>query len=138
MVTVKRLTVARFKEAIKGSEGIKARICERAPCTYDTLEKWLAGHKSLRKLYNDECNGMLGIAHSVVTGNIKVALADLEDEGHKGQVDSSDAKWYLSKKGKAHGFGEEPLVQVTQTALTLTGWREIAARRRAQVEELEE
>ena len=137
-MSIARLTVERFKKAIEGSSGIKSVICARMPCDHVTLARWLAEHKSLRRAYDDECDKMLGLAHSVVTGNIEVALDELQEDGHKGQVDSSDAKWYLSKKGKAHGFGDEPAVQVTQNVLTLAEFNRRAEDRLRQVAELDD
>lgn len=132
-MTIKRLTITRFLAAIEGSKGIKSVVCQRLPCHALTFERWIAKHVAVKEAFDTECNRMLGIAHSVVTGNIELALAEQEETG--AQVDSSDAKWYLSKKGKDQGFGTAPGVSV-QVGVTLVNWRKQAETRRKQVEDL--
>ena len=135
---ITRLTVERFKEAISGSGGVKSAICARVPCGHNTLTRWLDKHASLRDAYEDECDRMIGKAHSVIVGNIKAALAELETPGHTGQVDSGDARWYLSKMGKHEGFGDGPDVTVTQNVLTIGDFNKVAEARLKKILELPE
>jgi len=130
-----RVTVARIIAAIEGSNGIKSVICAAASCSYKTLNKYIGNSKRVRVAFDDECNKMIGLAHSVVANNIR-ASAKQQEGNDTAQADSADAKWYLARKGKDHGFGTEPVAPVVAIDLTLNTWRKQAADRRKQVEDL--
>jgi hypothetical protein len=136
-MTTSRLTCARIIEAIPGSRGIKTVIAARVPCVRATLDKYIRQHPSVRAAFEAECNAMLDVAHSVVAGNIEAAAKAQENEPGK-QVDSTDAKWFLARKGRDQGFGTDPAVQVVQQAVTVADFRALADKRLAEVDELEE
>lgn len=136
-----RITAARIIAAIAGSDGIKSRIYGKIPCSPTTLDKWLRTAPTVMAAYRAECDKMLGIAHGVVTGNIRAAAdkqeANEKDPKKKGsQVDSGDARWYLTKKGKHEGFGADETVPTVQIGITLGDWRKRSRDRRKQVEDL--
>jgi len=136
-----RITAALLIAAIEGSHGIKSVIYGKVPCSAQTLDRWLTKSPTVLAAYETECSKMLGIAHSVVTGNILAASVKQEankaDPKKKGlQVDSGDARWYLTKKGKHEGFGAEDTVQTVKIGITLGDWRKRSRDRRQQVEDL--
>lgn len=133
----KRITAARLIAAIKGSDGIKARICKAAKVSHHTLNKWIRTSKSVGDAYELECGDVLAVAQSVVVGNIEAAAkTQANDDAGTKQVDSADAKWYLSKKGKHEGFGAEDTAPTVHIGITLGDWRKRRTARRKQVEEL--
>lgn len=133
-----RLTVARFIAAIDGSGGIKARICAAVPCALETLNGWMGKHPTIKAAYEAECSRMLDIAHSVVQNNILAAQRE-QGEGEEVQiVDSTDAKWYLARKGRHQGFGKELSIEHSLHPVTLSDWRKQAERRKQEVEDLED
>lgn len=136
-MVLKRLTAARFIAAIKGSGGIKSTICKRVGCDILTLQKYLVKYPTIGAAYEDECNKILGLAHSVVVGNIQIARKQQSQEGAD-QVDSKDAKWYLSRKGRHEGFGKDVSTPQVTVNVSLADWKRNAAERRKQVDDLEE
>jgi len=109
-VSFRRYKVADFAPHIKGSGGIISTIAAKVGCEWETAEKWLKNNASLKALYEAECETVLDVAESVVYGNVQAAAkqqADLRKIGGVAMVDSADAKWLLTKKGKRRGYGEE-------------------------------
>ena len=105
-----RYTASDFLPHIPNSGGIVSTIADRAGCCWKTARDHIQRTPRLRELFEAECETALDLAESVIVGNI-LAAADLqraaEAEGRDVPiVDSSDAKWFLSKKGKARGYGE--------------------------------
>ena len=135
-----RFTAARIIAAIADSDGIKSVIYGRVPCSATTLDRWLSRSPTVAAAYEDECNKMLGAAQSVVIGNIQAARRTqkknkgTDDDGV--QVDSGDAKWFLTKKGKHLGFGSDEISQEVHIGITLGDWRKRHKDRRKQVEDL--
>jgi len=90
-------TVSRAKimEAIRGSGGNISLIAERAGCSRDTLYRRIKKYEGIRQAFQDECDRVLDVAESVITRNIELA----REKQDKGEIaDTSDAKWWLSKK----------------------------------------
>lgn len=102
--------MADFEPHIKGSGGIVSTIAAKVGCEWNTAEKWIKNNASLKALYDAECETVLDVAESVVYGNVQAA-AKLQADARKVNtaviVDSADAKWLLTKKGKRRGYGEE-------------------------------
>ncbi len=102
--------MADFEPHIKGSGGIISTIAAKVGCEWNTAEKWIKNNASLKALYDAECETVLDVAESVVYGNVQAA-AKLQADARKVNtaviVDSADAKWLLTKKGKRRGYGEE-------------------------------
>ncbi len=102
--------MADFEPHIKGSGGIVSTIAAKVGCEWNTAEKWIKNNASLKALYDAECETVLDVAESVVYGNVQVAAklqADARKVGVAAIVDSADAKWLLTKKGKRRGYGDE-------------------------------
>lgn len=92
-----------FVKAVKGSGGIITTIAERVGCCWNTAKKYIDTHPTVAKAYQDECEKQLDKAEGVVFGNIEIA-EKIQVRGK--QADTSDAKWYLSRKGKQRGYVE--------------------------------
>ena len=105
-----RYVQADFEPHIPNSGGIIDTIATRAGCAWKTARTHIERTPKLKELFESECETALDLAEGVILGNIRAA-ADLqkaaEAEGRAVPiVDSSDAKWFLAKKGKARGYGE--------------------------------
>lgn len=82
-----------FIVAIPGSGGIISTIAKRVGCDWWTARRAIDSMPTVKEVYDSESETVLDMAESVLLKNIK--------EG-----DSADAKWYLSRKGKARGYVE--------------------------------
>lgn len=99
-----KFTAEQVIEAIKGTGGIQTKIAEKLGCHRHTVRKYIEDYVTVRLAYEDECEQPLDISESIVLGNINI-LAELQKRTGE-IVDSSDAKWYLTKKGKGRGYTE--------------------------------
>jgi len=86
-------TAQQFIEAIPGTGGIVSAIARKIGCEWNTVKAYLDKYPTVRAAYLAECEAMLDLAESTVLKNIK-------------DGDTSDAKWYLTKKGKGRGYGD--------------------------------
>ncbi len=106
----RRYKVADFEPHIKDSGGIISTIARNVGCDWLTAKLWIEKNATLSALYEAECETVLDVAESVVYGNVQAA-AKLQADARKVNtaviVDSADAKWLLTKKGKRRGYGEE-------------------------------
>ena len=84
-----------FIDAIKGSGGIVSTIAARVGCNWHTVKKWIDKYPTIKAAYDDECETIGDLAESVIMRNIQ--LAQKAQGSADGPVDSSDAKWYLSR-----------------------------------------
>ena len=89
-----RFTEKDVLTAIKGSGGIVSAIAQRLGCEWATADKSVQKWKSTLAAYADEKETILDLAESTIVKDIK------------GGSDQS-AKWYLSKKGKDRGYGDQ-------------------------------
>lgn len=80
-------TAAQFIQAIPGSGGIISTIAKRVGCEWSTARKYINDMPTVKQAYDDECEAVSDLAESVLITNIK-------------NGDSSDAKWWLSRKRK--------------------------------------
>jgi len=134
-------TTQQFIEAIPGSGGVISTIATRVKCGWHTADRWIKTRPTVRVAYQDELEKGLDQAESVVLGNINQAMRkhkQNKDEGILAQVDSTDAKWYLSRKGKGRGY--IPASEITgpeggPIPLDLTEWKK---RTQPQLEPLED
>ena len=85
-----------FIIAIKGSGGVIAVIAQRVGCAWNTAEKYMKTFPTVKRAWEDEKEITNDYAESVVTRNIQIALK-LQQETNQ-VVDSSDAKWLLSRR----------------------------------------
>jgi hypothetical protein len=89
----------------------KATIAQRVGCAWHTAEKYIKEYPTVAAAYADEQENILDLAESLVYQNIQFAKKAQND--HKKPVDTSDAKWLLSKRGKARGYGDKQELEVT-------------------------
>lgn len=102
MANKNQFTAEQFIKAIQGSGGIITVIAANVGCTWHTARKYIDEYPTVTQAYNNECERVIDTAESVVISNIQYA-AKLQREA-KIPVDSGDAKWWLTKKGKGRGF----------------------------------
>ena len=88
-----KLVKKRVKAAIPKSAGIMSTIAGRLGCDWHTASNYIKADPELSQMLADETEGVLDMAESVV---FKSAQAG----------NTQDAKWLLSKKGKARGYGD--------------------------------
>jgi hypothetical protein len=86
-------TAQQFIDAIPGTGGIISAIARKVGCDWYTVQRWIDKAATVRAAYDAECEAMLDLAESTVLKAIK-------------DGDTSDAKWYLTKKGKRRGYGD--------------------------------
>jgi hypothetical protein len=99
-----------FIKAIPGTAGIVSAIARKVGCDWHTAKKYIDAYPTIKQAYDDEVESNLDLAESVVMGNIKLA-AEEQEAGER--ADTSDAKWYLSKKGKHRGFTDRQEIDIT-------------------------
>lgn len=88
-----RLSKRKVKAAIPKSAGIMSTIAARLGCHWNTAKKFIDADPELSQMLADEVEGVLDMAESVVFASAR--------DGN-----TQDAKWLLSKKGKARGYGD--------------------------------
>ncbi len=96
-----------FISAIPGSGGIVSSIARKVGCEWNTAKKWVTEKPTVVVVYDAECEAVIDTAEGVVIGNIQAAVQiqqKARNEGRPRMVDSADAKWYLTKKGKHRGY----------------------------------
>lgn len=97
-------TAQTFIDAMPGTGGVKSAIARKVGCVYNTVQKYIDKYPTVRQAYEDEQARVLDLAVSVIVQNINMA-ARLQQETQL-PVDTSDAKWFLSRKGKDQGWSE--------------------------------
>ena len=97
-------TAAQFIKAIAGSGANITTIAARVGCVWDTAKKYIVTHPTVQRAYEAEEQSILDVSESVVIINIK--FAQQIQLATRQPVDASDAKWWLSRKGKVRGFAE--------------------------------
>lgn len=90
--------------AIEGSGGVTLTVASRLGCAWHTAEKYIQMWESTKQAFADEDNKTLDRAESVIRRNIDLALKTQQETMRP--VDSGDAKWVLSRKGKDRGWAE--------------------------------
>ena len=93
-----------FIAVIPGTGGIISTIAARVGCVWDTAKKYIVTHPTVQRAYEAEEQSILDVSESVVIINIK--FAQQIQLATRQPVDASDAKWWLSRKGKVRGFAE--------------------------------
>ena len=89
-----RYTVADFEPHIAGSAGIISTIAKRVGCDWYTARTHIDNSPKLTRLYNDEAEGVLDMAESVLYQSIQAG-------------DTQNAKWVLARKGKGRGYADK-------------------------------
>ena len=108
-----RYSVADFEPHIPGSGGIVSTIAQRVGCDWATARKFIKESPTLKRLFDDENEGGGDLAESVVLNNMRAAARRQRASGYIEIVDSSDAKWYLSKKFKDRGYDDRSRHEIT-------------------------
>lgn len=96
----RRFTQEQVLDAIKNSGAIITVIAARLDCAWSTAELYVKKWDKTRQAFRDETEQIKDVAESTLINSIK-------------QGDTTSAKWYLSKKAKDRGYGEEITVQQT-------------------------
>jgi hypothetical protein len=104
-----RYKASQFIAAIPGSAGIISIITRRVGCDWNTTKKYVTQYPTVAAAYAAESETPLDTAESVVIRNIQLAAKQQQEAD--APVDSADAKWYLTMKGKNRGYA-------TRTELT--------------------
>ena len=96
--------VEQIIEAIKGTGGIKSKICANlGGAHYMTVQRYITKYPTVREAYDIEAELFLDDAESVIRSSIALAQERI-DEGKT--ADTSDARWLLSRKGRSRGYGD--------------------------------
>lgn len=106
-----KYTAEQFIKAIPGSGGIVTTIAKRVGCTWHTAKKYIDNYATVGKAYEAELEAVLDMAESVLFQNIR--------EG-----DTGDAKWLLSRKGRARGYYQKQEVETTGDIKISLKWDE--------------
>lgn len=91
-------------DAIKGSGGVVLTIADALGVDWHTAKRAIEENEEAKAAFEAEENKVVDLAESVLLTNIQMA-AKQQNKGYF--ADTSDAKWYLSKKGKKRGYGEK-------------------------------
>jgi len=97
-----RYKASQFIAAIPRSAGIISIIANRVGCDWNTVKAWVKNHPTVAAAYAAEIETPLDTAESVVIRNIQLAAKQQQEAD--APVDSTDAKWYLTMKGKNRGY----------------------------------
>lgn len=98
----KRYTQRQILQAIKGSGAIITTIASRLECAWSTAQAYVLKWETTRRAMTDETELVKDLAESTLITSIK-------------QGDTTSAKWYLSKKAKDRGYGDELATQQTDS-----------------------
>ena len=113
----KQYTAQQFIDAIPGSTGIISTIAKRVGCDWLTVRRYIDNYSTVKAAFDAERESLLDIAESVLANNIKLALQ--QQQNGKTPADSTDAKWLLSRMGKARGWAERQEVEHTGSVSAL-------------------
>lgn len=91
-------------EAIPGSGGIIKTIAECLNVDWHTAKKAIEESPEATQALEAEIEKRADLAEGVIVMNIQMAA---KQQGKGYFADTSDAKWYLSKKAKLRGYGEK-------------------------------
>ena len=95
-------------EAIPGSGGIIKTIAESLNVDWHTAKRAIEESPEATKALEAEMEKRADLAEGVIVMNIQMA-ARQQSKGYF--ADTSDAKWYLSKKAKARGYSDKVEVE---------------------------
>ena len=119
MSNTEKFTTQQVIDSIPGTGGVISAIARRLNCKWHTVRKYIEEYPTVKAAYDDECESTLDLAESVVRQNMILAQMHQRPEKdpvtgndvYPGPVDSSDAKWFLSKKGKHRGYADSLAVE---------------------------
>jgi hypothetical protein len=93
-----KYTNTQYLAAIENSGGNISLIAKRMQCTRRTIERKLKAPGEVLDAYEAETNRILDVAKTVILKNIELNAKIQEEQ--QIVVDTTDAKWWLSKKDK--------------------------------------
>jgi len=96
-------TAKQFIDAIPGTGGIVSTIADRVGCKWHTARKYIEEYPTVKDVYNEEIERVIDLAEGVLIQNIQIAAKQAK-AGR--DVDTSDVKWFLSRKAKSRGYVE--------------------------------
>lgn len=96
-----KINTKTFKEALKNSGGIQARMAAKLEVSRQAVGNFLKRHPEMRVFIDDEAENVLDIIEDNITASATI---------HK---DVDDGKWILihSKRGKARGWGQKQEIE---------------------------
>ena len=98
-----KLSRKKILQAIPDSGGIMTIIAGRLGVAWHTAQRAIESYPETQQAYQDEQERILDLAESKLYDSIQ-------------RGESQDVKWYLSKKGKKRGYGEQ--IDVNQSGVT--------------------
>jgi hypothetical protein len=104
MASKEKYTAEQMRAAVPGTGGIVTAIAHKVGCDTGTFLKYKAKYATVKAAYDAEVDSTLDVAESVLLDNIRLARRFQSE--NKTVVDTSDSKWYLTKKGKHRGYGD--------------------------------
>lgn len=91
-----KVTKKRLLEAMRGSGGIVSAIAKKLRVDWHTADAAIQRYPEAQQLYKAEKEAILDLGETQTVRAMK-----------KG--DMSAVKWYMSKKGKERGYGDDPI-----------------------------
>jgi hypothetical protein len=101
----KNYSLETMLEAISGSGGITLTVATKLSCDWITAKRYIEKWETTKRAFEAEREKILDVAESVVNRNIQLAYRQQNDTQQP--VDSGDAKWVLSRLGKARGYADK-------------------------------
>lgn len=102
---------SQFIKHIPGSGGIISTIASRVGCDWHTAKKYIDTMPTVAQVYKDEVESVTDLAESLLLKNIQLAQKEQKETGKP--VDTADARWYLTRKGKGRGYTERTEQEIT-------------------------
>jgi len=94
----KNYTIKTIIKAIQGSGAIYSTIAKRLRCDWSTAKRYIHRYEETLQAFEDEEQTVLDLCEDTIIESINAG-------------DTQDAKWFLSKKGKARGYGDKQEVE---------------------------
>ena len=112
-------TAKQFIDAIPGTGGIVSTIADRVGCKWHTARKYIEEYPTVKDVYNEEIERVIDLAEGVLIQNIQIAAKQAK-AGR--DVDTSDVKWFLSRKAKSRGYVERQEVTGADGGAVMVKW----------------
>lgn len=96
---------SQFIAAIPGTSGIVSTIAKKVGCSWNTAKSFIDNYPTVKAAWEAEREALLDLSESVISNNIKLGLKQQQET--QAPVDTSDAKWVLSRLGKGRGYNEK-------------------------------
>lgn len=102
-------------KAIKGSGGITSTVARRLQCDWHTAQRYVQKWAGTRQAFDAENEAIVDLAESVLLKNIQLA-SQVQQQGE--MVDTKDAKYVLSTRGKDRGYSERQEIDLRNVDLS--------------------